>query len=143
GRLAWLALTALVIMVLPEAVRMVKHVVVLAPKAELREAFAYVHKQEQPGDVLWAAFPEVHEVYYGKDRPCLGSQTSPEELARALPGRRVWVVVPDRDWLGRCFPQVARQLAAVQTRPSAQGEFRCLQVLLYDPAQTGGRRRTM
>ena len=30
GRLAWLALTALVVMVLPEAVRMVKHAVVLA-----------------------------------------------------------------------------------------------------------------
>jgi hypothetical protein len=143
GRLAWLALTALVVMVLPEAVVMVKHAVVLAPRAEFREAFAHVHQHEQPGDVLWAPYSEVHEVYYGKDRPCLGAQTSPEELARASAGRRVWVVVPDRDWLERCFPQVARQLAAVQPSPSAHGEFRNLQVLLYDPAQTTGRRRTM
>jgi 4-amino-4-deoxy-L-arabinose transferase-like glycosyltransferase len=143
GRLAWLALTALVVMVLPEAARMVKHAVVLAPRAEFREAFAYVHAQEQPGDVLWTAFPEVHEVYYGKDHPCLSLETSPEELARALLGRRVWAVVPERGWLERCFPKAARQLATVQPRPSAQGEFRYLQVLLYDPAQTAGRRRTM
>jgi hypothetical protein len=143
GRLAWLALTALVVMLLPEAVRMVKHAAVLAPKAEFREAFAYVHEHEQPGDVLWTAYPEVHEVYYGKDYPCLGAPTLPDELARASAGRRVWVIVPDRGWLECCFPHVARQLAAVQPRPSAQGEFRDLRVLLYDAAQTGGRRRTM
>jgi 4-amino-4-deoxy-L-arabinose transferase-like glycosyltransferase len=142
GQLAWLALTALVVMALPEAVVMAKHTVVLAPRAEFREAFAYVHAHEQPGDVLWAAYPEVHEVYYGKDRPCSGSP-SPEELARVSAGRRVWVVAPDPDWLGRHFPQVARQLEAVQPRPVVNGEFRGLQVLLYDPAQTEGRRRTM
>ena len=135
GRLAWLAPAALFVMALPEAAIMAKHAAVLAPRAEFREALAYVQARRQPGDLIWVAYPEVHEVYHGKDAGCLHSYLSPEEVADAVDGKRVrvWAVVPSLDWFGAACPEASELLYAVQPAPSVHGRFRNVQVLLYEP----------
>jgi hypothetical protein len=135
ARLAWLAPAALFVMALPETAIMAKHAAVLAPRVEFREALAFVQQQRRPGDLLWVAYPEVHEVYYGKGSGCLHGYLSPEEIADAVDGKpvRVWAVVPSLDWFGATCPEASELLYAVQPAPAARGRFHGVQVLLYEP----------
>ncbi|MCI0464909.1 MAG: glycosyltransferase family 39 protein [Gemmataceae bacterium] len=135
GRVAWVAAAVLAVLLLPAAARMGKYLAITAPRAEFREAFAYVHEHEQPGDVWWVAFPEVHEVYHGRARPILSFSTPPRDFAEAVRGRRVWVVAPTPGWLAERAPEVARTLEVFRPVRPRWREFRGLQVLLYEPPE--------
>jgi hypothetical protein len=107
--------------------------VALSPRAEFREAFAFLRHHRGADDTTWITWPEVYEVYHGDDRPWFGCYSPPERVAEAARGRRLWVVAPHEAFVRERFPDLARRLDAEGRTAAVRHRVRGLQVLVYDP----------
>jgi hypothetical protein len=133
GRRAWAAGALLLLLLIPDGLRVGKQLVVVEPKAEYREAFAFVHEHWQPGDRLWVLHSEVYEVYFGKDSAVLGWRSSPDQIRQAAQQGRLWLVLPpQRPGMG----WRTEVLGAVKAAPSvaaSQKQLTGLEVVLCQP----------
>src|SRR5262249_21996800 len=58
ARLAWAGWVLPAALLIPAALWAGRHLVMVTPRCQFREAFAYVEKQRAPGDVLWVSHPQ-------------------------------------------------------------------------------------
>lgn len=123
------------ILLVPGALRAAKHLVVVSPKVDFRNAFAYVDHHRQETDVCWVSHPEVFEVYYGASPSCLGSYTPLQEVAERSRGKRLWVIAPPLEaWKGPYDQDLLGVFGSLGLRPSSRERFAGLEVLLLEPA---------
>jgi hypothetical protein len=143
GKLVWVGVALVTILVLPGTVRMSKALVVVSPKIEYREALVHVHERLAAGDHVWVAHPEVYQVYFGKDDRLLGWYTPPAEVEQDARTGRLWVVRPPLPAGADNFYDMAGTLAqsagkVVVERYPVKG----LEVVLFDkPASESVARR--
>ena len=134
GRSAWLGVIVLAALLLPGGISFAKHLVVVKPKAEFRDAFDFVLREEIPGDLWWVSHPEVAEVYFVAGRPCLSSYQPPQAVAEAARGNRLWMVacLPENGPVLQ--PELVQHLEAVGLRMQSRKNLRTVVVFLYAPA---------
>jgi hypothetical protein len=87
-RLAWCLPAALLA---PALLWAGQRLLVVIPRCQFREAFAYVEAHRKPGDFLWVSHPQVYEVYHGRP-PHLSAYSSPAQVEQAARAGRLWMV---------------------------------------------------
>ncbi len=137
-RLAWLLPAVLLI---PAALWAGRLFIVVTPRCQFREAFAYVERHRQPGDVLWVSHPQVYEVYYSRP-PDLDAYSPPETVEHAVRTGRLWMVCAVAGERRTAAETVARVRAgpcmALECR-----RFKGLEVVLYGPLFDPSRARSV
>ena len=135
GAGAWLGLGALAAVLAPGAVQSVRLSVVEDSHMEFREAYTLLRAHCETGDAVWLAYPEVYEVYFGKDRPLFDSATPAETVEHTARTRRLWTVAPPEALTRAVFPELTQALhdaGAVPVRRYRQ--FHGIEIILYQPA---------
>jgi hypothetical protein len=136
-KVVWLGFATGLVLLLPGTVRFARDLVLVTPKVEYREAFAYVHQNQSPDDAIWVLHPEVYEVYFGRQHCPLNTATTPQVIERIARGRRLWVVSMPFDPAGQAYPWSLRSLQSpdfvILDRQSLKG----LEVLLFAPNSPG------
>jgi hypothetical protein len=133
--LAWTGWALPAALLIPAALWAGRLFIVVTPRCQFREAFAYVEKQRAPGDVLWVSHPQVYEVYHGR-KPDLSAYSPPEMAARAARAGRFWMVCAVAG--SRERPTAPETVARVRAVPSVllcRRRFRGLEVVLYGPTE--------
>jgi hypothetical protein len=134
GAGGWVGLAALAAVLAPGAVQSVRLSLVEDNHPEFREAFTLVRAQCDPGDAVWLAYPEVYEVYFGKDRPLFDSATPAEILAQAARARRLWTVAPPETLTRTAYPALTQALRDAGVVPVRRyRHFHGIEVTLYQP----------
>ncbi len=107
--------------------------VVVTPRCQFREAFAYVEQHRAPDDAVWVSHPQVYEVYHGRP-PDLSAYAPPEVVERTARAGRLWMVgaVAGSGERLTAAATVARVRAAPCT-VLARRRFKGLEVVLYAP----------
>ena len=131
GRWLRVGVVALSVLLAPGVVRFCKHLVVVSPKAEFREAFALPARQGSPADTWWVSHPEIAEVYLGKDMPYLLSDVPPEGVAAAAQGRPLWVIAATPPNGKRLDLELVRHLEAAGLRLKSRHDLPTVAVRLY------------
>jgi hypothetical protein len=128
--LGWVLPVALLIPAIFWAGRLL---VVVTPRCQFREAFAYVEQQRAPGDALWVSHPQVYEVYHGR-APDFGAYSPPEMVERAARAGRLWMVCAVAGSRERpTAPETVIRVRAARCAPLRRRRFRGLEVVLYGP----------
>lgn len=133
GRFAWAGLAILSTLLLPDAIRMTKSLVVVEPRVEFREAFAYVHRHSSAGDRLWVSHPEVYEVYFGRKTGVLGAYTPLEVVEWVARKGPLWMIYTPQGPGMTNFTEVFERLQAVHSIPSKRHRVKGLEIVLYVP----------
>jgi len=140
GRFAWAGAAILATLLLPDAIRMTKSLVVGDPRVEFREAFAYVHRHLSAGDRLWVSHPEVYEVYFGRTTGVLGAYTPLDVVEWAARRGPLWMIYTPQGPGMTNFAEVFERLQAVHSIPSRRHRVKGLDIVLYVPPDQQGRR---
>jgi 4-amino-4-deoxy-L-arabinose transferase-like glycosyltransferase len=135
GRFAWVGPALLAIPLAPGFVQRVKDLGPVSPKAEFRQAFEYIQSNGRPGDSLWMEYPEVHEVYFGKDAAVLGPLDQPEDVRKAAQTGRLWMIFSPV--APATFPEVFEEIQTAPCLLSDRANVVGLNILLYEPANSG------
>jgi 4-amino-4-deoxy-L-arabinose transferase-like glycosyltransferase len=133
GRAGWVGVLALAALVLPAAVLSARNLVVVEPKVDYRTAFDFVLREQESGDLWWVPQAEVAEAYFGRAGAGLSYQT-PEAIAQAAHGKRLWIVtdLPPKGPL--IEPEQTRQLEIAGLTLRARKDWKTVSVLLYAPS---------
>ena len=121
------------VLLVPAALWAGRLLLVVTPRCQFREAFAYVESHREPGDVLWVSHPQVYEVYYGR-APDLDAHLPPDTVEQAACTGRLWMVCAvagsrERFTAGATVDRVrAAPCVATDRR-----RFKGLEVILYAP----------
>jgi hypothetical protein len=133
ARLAWTGRVLPAALLVPAALWAGRLLVVVTPRCQLREAFAYVEQQREPGDVLWVSHPQVYEVYHGR-APKFSAYSPPETVERAARTGRLWMVCAVAGSRERpTAPETIARLRAAPCEVLTHRRFRGLEVVLYKP----------
>jgi 4-amino-4-deoxy-L-arabinose transferase-like glycosyltransferase len=132
-RTAWLGWILPAVLLAPALLWVVQFLIVVTPRCQFREAFAYVTAHRQTGEVLWVSHPQVYEVYYGRP-PDLSAYSSPARVEQAARTGRLWMVCAvagshERYTAADTVARVKAASGAVIDRR----RFRGLEVVLYGP----------
>jgi GNAT superfamily N-acetyltransferase len=129
-RLAWLGWGLPAALLAPALLWAGQRLLVVIPRCQFREAFAYVEAHRKPGDVLWVSHPQVYEAYHGRP-PHLSAYSSPVQVEQAARTGRLWMVCAVAGSRERytASETVARVKAA--SRIFDRKRFRGLEVVLY------------
>lgn len=133
ARLARLGWVLPALLLIPAALWAGRLFLVVTPRCQFREAFAYVEAHREPGDLLWVSHPQVYEVYHGR-APDLDAYSPPEKVEHLARTRRLWMVCAvagSRERL-TAGATVARVRAASCMAADRQ-RFKGLEVVLYEP----------
>jgi hypothetical protein len=133
ARLAWTGWILPAALFVPAALWAGRLLIVVTPRCQFREAFAYVERQRAPGDVLWVSHPQVYEVYHGR-APDLNAYSPLEMVEHAARTGRLWIVCAVAGSHER--PTAPDTVARVRATPCAvltRRRFRGLEVVLYGP----------
>jgi 4-amino-4-deoxy-L-arabinose transferase-like glycosyltransferase len=132
-RLAWTGWVLPAALLVPAALWAGRLLVVVTPRCQFREAFAYVERQRAPGDVLWVSHPQVYEVYHGR-APDLNAYSPPEMVERAARTGRLWMVCAVAGSHERLTtPETVARVRAAPCEVLIRRRFRGLEVNLYKP----------
>jgi hypothetical protein len=131
-RFAWAGLALLAIPLAPGFVQRVKDLGPVSPKAEFRQAFEYVQLNGRPGDSLWMEYPQVHEVYFGKDGAVFGPLDQPEDVRKAAQSGRLWMIFSPV--APATFPEVFEKVQTAPCLLSDRADVVGLNIVLYEPA---------
>jgi hypothetical protein len=96
-----------------------------------REAQDYVRQTKQPDDRVWLQFPEVYEVYYGRDNSIMNCYWSNADAVAAATGHRLWMVLSRAD-----SPQILdlrQKFAVAGFVVQNERRFMFIRVLLWVP----------
>jgi hypothetical protein len=132
-RAGLVAVSLAALALVPDALRVGKQMVAVEPRAEYREAFAYVRGHWATGDALWVLHPEVYAVYYGGEAPPLDSYSPTAAVRRAVEDGRLWVICPPG---ARASPETFQFLHDHAAGPVAYRRLAGLEIALYT-APTG------
>lgn len=132
NRTAWLGWLLPNVLLLPALLMAGQQALVVTPRCEFREAFAYVESRLQQGDVLWVSHPQVYEVYRNRV-PKLSAYSSTQRVERAARSGRLWMVCAvagsrERYTAAETVARVKAAGTVVDRR-----RFRGLEVVLYSP----------
>jgi hypothetical protein len=138
----WLGWLLPAVLLVPALLWGGQRLLVVTPRCQFREAFAYVEAQRQPGEVVWVSHPQVYEVYHGR-APHLSGYSSPARVEQAARTGRLWMVCAVAGSRERytAADTVARVKAASCTVMERQ-HFRGLEVVLYGPPLHPSRARS-
>jgi hypothetical protein len=139
ARRTWAGWAVLGLLLVPGITHFSKCLFVVGSKAEFRQAFAYVHQRRSPGDTLWVAYPEVYEVYYGRQPGVLSCYTRAEGVRQAAQAGRLWVVIPPAgEVVDRTtpFPEMDRGLRAAHSVLAGRYQVEGLEIRLYQPGSS-------
>jgi hypothetical protein len=131
--LTWAALAASIL--LPEAVRMAKDLVVRPVVVEFREAFAFVHSHRQDGDAVWVSHPQVYEAYHGRPAWLMGAYTPLDQVQAAARRGRLWMVFTPQTPGLTLFPEVFTHIESAGAVPVARHKVQGLEIVLYAPPE--------
>lgn len=132
-RLSPAAVILPVVLLAPEALSIAQVLAAAAPRAQFREAFAYVHRRRADGDALWVSHPQVYEVYHGAPPP-LGAYSPVAEVEYRARCGRLWLVCTVTSGRGALTaPDVADRVAAAGVLRERR-RFKGVEVALYAPA---------
>jgi len=129
-RLAW-ALP--VVLLIPAALWAGRLFLVVTPRCQFREAFAYVEQHRGAADRVWVSHPQVYEVYYG-EKPILSPYSSPRMVEQAAYTGRLWMicaVAGSRERL--TAPEMVARVRAATCKVLDRRRFKGLEVTLYAP----------
>jgi hypothetical protein len=121
------------VLLVPAALWAGRLLLVVTPRCQFREAFAYVETHRQPGDVLWVSHPQVYEVYHGR-APDLDAYSPPAIVEQAARSGRLWMVCAVAGSQER--PTASATVARVRAASCAtvdRRRFKGLEVVLYTP----------
>jgi Dolichyl-phosphate-mannose-protein mannosyltransferase len=127
---AVISVVAFAALLAPETLHALKELVVVEPKADFRQAFAFVERNRQSGDSLWVTHAEVYQTYFGKEAPVLGHFSNPQEVQRAVDSGRLWMVCSEGKVDQSLFPEIFTCLSSSEASPLLQARFQGLRVLL-------------
>ncbi|HEY7309116.1 MAG TPA: glycosyltransferase family 39 protein [Gemmataceae bacterium] len=121
------------VLLVPAALWSGRLLLVVTPRCQFREAFAYVESHREPDDVLWVSHPQVYEVYYGR-APDLDAYSPPETVEQAACTGRLWMVCAvagsrERFTAGATVDRVR----AAPCMAADRRRFKGLEVILYAP----------
>jgi 4-amino-4-deoxy-L-arabinose transferase-like glycosyltransferase len=110
-----------------------QRLIIVTPRCQFREAFAYVAVHRQPGDVLWVSHPQVYKVYHGR-APDLSAYSWPAQVEQAARTGRLWMVCAvagsrERYTAAETVSRVKASSCIVIDRR----RFRGVEVVLYGP----------
>jgi hypothetical protein len=123
----------------PDGLRVGKQMIAVEPRAEYRQAFAYVRGHWAPGDALWVLHPEVYAVYYGGEAPALGSYSPATAVRRAVESGRLWVICPPGSTGVRASPQTFQVLHDCAALPVDCRHLIGLEIALYVAPTAAGQ----
>jgi hypothetical protein len=134
SRLAWASVVTAGVLIAPQGIRLSKYLFEEAPRCDFRGALTHIEQQRRHDDLCWVSHPEMHEIYCGADKPCLGGCTPLKEVTNTAKGRRTWVVAPpSAAWDGKKLGELPRSLEAAGLTPTVRRSFVGLEVTLYEP----------
>ncbi|HTU92113.1 MAG TPA: glycosyltransferase family 39 protein, partial [Gemmataceae bacterium] len=130
-RRAWLGWILPIALLIPALLWAGRLLVVVTPRCQFREAFAYVEAHRKPGDVLWVSHPQVYEVYHGRE-PDLSAYSELAQVEQAARTGRIWMVCAVAGSHERYT--AAETVARMKAAPCVvldRLRFRGLEVVLY------------
>jgi hypothetical protein len=130
-RSAWLSWGLPTILLAPALLWAGQRFIVVTPRCQFREAFAYVEARRQPRDVLWVSHPQVYEVYQGRT-PDLSAYSSPARVEQAARTGRLWMICAVAGSHERyTAAETVRRVKAAPCAILDRRRFRGLEVVLY------------
>ncbi len=133
ARTAWLGWIVPMVLLMPALLWAGRRLVVVTPRCQFREAFAYVERHRAAGDVLWVSHPQVYEVYHGR-APDLSAYSSPARAEQAARTGRLWMVCAVAGSRERyTAAETVARVKAASCVAFDRRRFRGLEVVLYGP----------
>jgi hypothetical protein len=132
ARVRWAGILLMTALIAPSAVATARSFITVEPKADFRDAFEYVQQHRLPDDKLWLTFPQVYEIYYGRQPGVLGSYDSAAKAAAAACRARIWLVVSPGLCGGRT-EEVLGLLRAIPCRITDAYQAKGVFVMLSEP----------
>ncbi len=121
-------------LLIPAALWAGRLLIVVTPRCQFREAFAYVEAHREPGDTVWVSHPQVYEVYHGP-APVLSAYSTPEAVEQAARAGRLWMVCAIAGSHERLTaPDMVARVRAGPWVPLSRRRFKGLEVVLYAPS---------
>jgi hypothetical protein len=137
-RRIWLAPVLPAVLLIPAALWAGRLLVVVTPRCQFREAFAYVEAHREPGDVVWISHPQVYEVYHGRT-PELSAYSTLAQVEQAARTGRLWMVCAVAGLRERpTAPDMVARVRAGPYVPLSRRRFKGLEVILYGPPTEKG-----
>jgi hypothetical protein len=122
-----------VVLLVPASLWVARNLAEVTPRAQFREAFAFVHENRAEKDVLWVSHPQVYEVYHGRP-PELSAYSTSEEVLQAAREGRLWLIAS----VGTRGTTAPELLHSIRSGPFVVLQRRCfkgLEVALFAPEQ--------
>ncbi len=104
-----------------------------APQPGYREAFEYVHRHREAGDIYWVSHPQVFEVYFGNSETCLGSYDPIEDVLKQAEGHRIWLI-----GAGATLQKLEQRFHESEMAPLETHRLSGYSIDLYGPPTTYG-----
>ncbi len=134
-RRRWLVRALPVVLLVPAMLWAGRLLIVVTPRCQFREAFAYVEQQRCAEDAVWVSHPQVYEVYHGRP-PVLSAYSPPEVVEQAARTGRLWMICAVAGARERpTAPETAARMRASSSRVLDRRRFKGLEVILYAPAE--------
>lgn len=134
GRAAWLGWVLPLALLIPALGWAGRRLIVVTPRCQFREAFAYVEQHRAPDDLVWVSHPQVYEVYYGRT-PDFSAYSPPRIVEQAARSRQLWMVCAVAGSRRRyTAADTVRRVKAASCVALDRRRFRGLEVVLYGPS---------
>jgi len=124
-----------VVLLIPAVLWAGRLLIMVTPRCQFREAFAYVEQHRRAGDALWVSHPQVYEVYHGRP-PALSAYSPSDKVEQVARTGRLWMICAVAGSHERpTAPETVARMRASSCKILDRRRFRGLEVIFYAPAE--------